>query len=71
MSNKAFSKYFYEQCAGAFAGHMGMVPNNPTLFGLVKAYSSGLDSHYAATQTEFSAMLRNIANELDPPAQNK
>ena len=65
MNNKAFAKFFYEQCAGTSSGHMAMVPNNPTLFGLVKACSGHQDNCYAATRSEFAQMLIDIANELD------
>jgi hypothetical protein len=63
--NKTLAKFFYEQCAGTTSGHMAMIPNNPTMFALVKAHSGRDDNHYAATQTEFSEMLRQMADALD------
>ena len=64
--NKQLAKFFYEQCAGSYSGHMANIPNNPVLFGLTKAYSGGSDNLYAATQTEFAEMLREVADELAP-----
>lgn len=63
--NETLAKFFYEQCAGTFAGHMGMVPNNPTLFALVQATGGKQDNMYACTQTEFAALLRNMAGALE------
>ena len=65
MDNKAFSTFFYEQCAGTFAGHMGMVPNNPVLFGILKAHSGKQDNNYAASKTDFINFLRETADSLD------
>ena len=64
-SNKAIAEFFYEQCAGSTTGHMAMLPNNPVMFGLIKAHSGKKDNCYASTKTEFSAFLRKIADELD------
>jgi hypothetical protein len=63
--NEALAKYFYEQCAGTTPGHSAMIPNNPTLFTLVKAFTCRKDNCYAATQTEFANMLRDMADALD------
>ena len=61
---KVMAKFFYEQCVGSTSGHMAMVPNNPMLFTLAKAYSMSNDSHHAATEAEFSAMLLEIVDAL-------
>ena len=63
--NKAFATFFYEQCAGTFAGHMANVANNPVLFGMISAASGKQDSCYAATKTEFAELLRTMADDLD------
>ena len=62
--DKTTAKFFYEQCAGTSAGHMAMIPNNPVLFGLIKAHTGKNDQYYAATQTEFAAMLIDMAKLL-------
>ena len=64
-TNKAMAKFFYEQCAGTYCGHMANVANNPTLFGLCAAHAEKADSVYALTQTDFAALLHVIANELE------
>lgn len=66
MNKQAISKFFYEQCAGSTSGHMAMIPNNPVLFGLIKSMSGTNDNNYACTQTEFAAILRELAEDLDP-----
>jgi len=62
--SKPMAKLFYEQCAGTYGGHMGNVPNNPTLFGLVGAHSSEINNSHASTQEEFAEFLRSVADGL-------
>ena len=52
------AEYFMEQCMGETSGHMAMIPNNPTLFGLCKAHRINSKEHFAA-------FLRDVANELE------
>jgi hypothetical protein len=63
--NETLAKFFYEQCAGTTSGHMAMVPNNPTMFALVRAYTGKHDNCYAATEKQFAEMLREMADALD------
>ena len=65
MNEKTLAKFFYEQCAGTHSGHMANIANNPVLFGLIRAASGRNDNCYAATQTEFAKMLREMADQLD------
>lgn len=62
--NKGMAKFFYEQCAGSYTGHMANVPNNPTLFGIMKAHTETMDNCYAMTQTEFANFLNAVADNL-------
>ena len=56
-TSKPMAILFYELCAGETSGHMAMIPNNPTLYGLCRA-------HGVVTQKDFAEMLKAIANEL-------
>lgn len=67
MNEKTLAKYFYEQCTGTYSGHMARIANNPVLFGLFSAATGRNDSAYAATQTEFAKILRDIADQLEGP----
>lgn len=58
----ALARYFYEQCAGSYSGHMANVPNNPTLFGIVEA--SG-----AKSKKDFAALMRRFADALESDNQ--
>ncbi len=63
-TNKAMAIFFYEQCAGSFSGHMSSIPNNPTLFGIIKAHTKDNNSMNAASKKEFSEFLMSIAENL-------
>lgn len=63
-ADKIMAEFFYEQCAGTTTGHMAMIPNNPVIYGLIKASSNTHGSDHAASQTEFAAILRKIADDL-------
>ena len=65
MNDDTLAKFFYEQCAGVTSGHMAPIPNNPVLFGLLSAATGTRDNNYAASQTEFAELLREIADWLD------
>lgn len=71
MNNKTLARFFYEQCAGSTTGHMAMVPNNPVIFGLIKACSNHSDNSYAATEMDFAEILRGMADSLDESEQEK
>ncbi len=62
--NKAMAEFFYEQCAGSTSGHMAMLPNNPVVYGLIKAHTGTRDNCHAATKTDFAVLLRKMADEL-------
>ena len=66
INETAIADYFYEQCAGTTSGHMSMIPNNPTIFGLVKSMTGRSDRMYAATKTDFAQILVALAKKLDP-----
>ena len=55
--SKAMAILFMEQCMGETTGHMAMIPNNPTLYGLCKAH--GIDS-----EEDFAKFLRQVASHL-------
>jgi hypothetical protein len=59
--SKAMAKYFYEQCAGTYSGHMANVANNPVLFGIIGAHTDQRDNCYAASQAVFADFLRRVA----------
>ena len=61
----ALAEFFYEQCAGTTSGHMALIPNNPVIFGLVRAVTGTSDNCHAASQTEFAELLRDMADFLD------
>ena len=67
MNEKALAKFFYEQCAGTYSGHMSHIANNPVLFGLISASTGTKDQDqcYAATQAAFAKLLREMADQLD------
>ena len=65
MNEKALAKFFYEQCAGTYSGHMSHIANNPVLFGLISASTGTKDQYYAATQAAFAKLLREMADQLD------
>lgn len=65
MKDDTLAKFFYEQCAGVTNGHMSPIPNHPVLFGLLRAATGTRDHCYAASQTEFAELLREIADWLD------
>lgn len=65
MKDNTLAAFFYEQCAGVTRGHMAPIPNNPMLFGLVQAATGTRDDSYAASQTDFVKLLREIADQLD------
>jgi hypothetical protein len=65
MNEKALAKFFYEQCAGTYSGHMSHIANNPVLFGLISASTGTKDQCYAATQAAFAKLLREMADQLD------
>ncbi len=55
--SESVAKYFYEQCAGSFTGHMANVPNNPVLHGLLHAHS-------VSSKQDFSRFLHQVAEKL-------
>ena len=61
---KATAKFFYEQMAGAYDGHMACVPHNPVLFSLVAAHAGNRNGPYACTQDDFANILRGVADAL-------
>ncbi len=61
--SKAMANFFMDQCRGETSGHMAMIPNNPTLFGVCMA-------HEINTCGDFADFLRSVANEIDPPLFN-
>lgn len=65
----ALAEYFYEALAGSTSGHMAMVPNNPTTWGLLKAVSGTNDNCYAISKTGFAEFLRQTADNLEGKAQ--
>ena len=69
MNEKTLAKFFYEQCAGTHSGHMANIANNPVLFGLISAATGTNDNFYAASQTSFAQLLREMADQLDPNKQ--
>ena len=62
--NKGMANFFYQQCAGSFGGHMGNVPNNPTLYGFSFSHSTTPSNLHAMSIEEFAKMLEAIAKEL-------
>ena len=62
--SKGTAEFFKQQCIGEFSGHMSMIPNNPTLFGLLQAH--GCDRANATTDDEeFIKFLRACADALE------
>lgn len=55
------AKFFVDQCIGTHSGHMAAIPNNPVLFGLLKAH--GVESYNTDCMAKFlekvAAHLRN------------
>ena len=57
-ASEAVADYFYEQCCGDYPGHMGRIPNNPNLWGLMQ-------SHAATDRESFARFLRTCAEHLE------
>jgi len=56
--SEAVAEYFYDQCAGMYSGHMAAIPNNPVIYGLIKAHS-------ADQKVDFARFLRQVADKLE------
>ena len=56
--SEAVAQYFYEQCCGAYTGHMAHTPNNPVIDGLIKA-------HRCKKPEDFARFLRQVADHLE------
>jgi hypothetical protein len=57
MVSEPMAELFMTQCMGEVAGHMAMIPNNPTLYGLCKA-------HRINDKDDFARFLRQVADQL-------
>ena len=55
--SEPMAELFMEQCVGETSGHMAMIPNNPTLYGLCKA-------HRIENKADFALFLRQVADKL-------
>jgi hypothetical protein len=65
--SKELARFFMDQCAGSYSGHMSNIPNNPTLFGLFRAHGVSEPSGRADPKG-FAVFLRAVADALDADA---
>lgn len=56
--NEPTAEFFYDQCAGHYAGHMANIPNNPTLYGLCFA-------HRIMGKSDFILFLKGVIEQLE------
>ena len=55
--SEPMAELFMDQCMGETPGHMAMIPNNPTLYGLCKAQR-------IRGKEDFARFLRQVADKL-------
>ena len=55
--SEPMAELFMDQCMGETSGHMAMIPNNPTLYGLCKA-------HRIKNKEDFARFLSQVASQL-------
>ena len=57
--SEGVAKFFKDQIVGETSGHMAMIPNNPTLYGLALAHKAD------NSDADFAKFLREIADWID------
>lgn len=62
--SKELARFFMDQCAGSYSGHMSNIPNNPTLFGLCLAHNVATPGG-RPDKKDFAVFLRAVATALD------